>query len=62
MTEKKQKKVYIPPIAEQLAMDAEIKLLGNSTRMQHLDNSSNPPEIKEGMEISSENVYQKEDW
>lgn len=62
MTEKKLKKVYIPPVAEELAMDAEIKLLGNSTRMQHLDTSSNPPETKDGMEISSVDAYEKETW
>lgn len=62
MTEKKLKKVYIPPVAEELAMDAEIKLLGNSTRMQHLDNSSEPPEIKEGMVIQGDQVYETESW
>lgn len=62
MTEKKLKKVYIPPVAEELAMDAEIKLLGNSTRMQHLDNSSTPAQTKDGMEISSVDAYEKESW
>lgn len=60
MTEKNQKKVYIPPIAEQLAMDAEIKLLGNSTRMQHTDSVTGQPE--EGLEITSESAYEKETW